>query len=61
MVAIVPAGGRSPRPDLTAIPLDGVEPGHVVLATRTGERNRLVADFRKIARACLVAPVSDDD
>ncbi len=51
-VAIIPAG-RSPRPDLTTVPLYGVEPGHVVLATRAGDHNRLVAAFRKSAQACL--------
>lgn len=43
--------GRVLRPDLTAIPLEGVEPSHVVLTTRAGERSRLVAAFRKYARA----------
>jgi hypothetical protein len=54
-VAIVPAG-VSPRPDLTTVPLHGVEPGHVVLATRAGDRSRLVAAFRKSAQACLTGP-----
>jgi DNA-binding transcriptional LysR family regulator len=45
------------RPDLTTIPLEGVEPCHVVLATRAGDRNRLVAQFRKIAEAHLTRPV----
>ena len=44
---------NSLRPDLATVPLDGVEPCHVALATRAGERNRLVADFRRIARAHL--------
>jgi len=50
-VAIVPAGASvgGLRPDLTAIPLTGVEPCHVVLATRAGDRGRLVAAFRKYA------------
>jgi len=26
------------RPDLTTIPLHGIEPGHVVLATRAGSQ-----------------------
>ncbi|MGP4104650.1 LysR family transcriptional regulator [Nonomuraea sp. KM90] len=43
------------RPDLTSIPLEGVEPSHVVLATRAGDRNRLVAAFRKSARALLTS------
>ena len=34
-------------------PCDGVEPSHVVLATRAGDRNRLVAAFRKIAQIQL--------
>ena len=54
-VAVIPAGvaSGSPRPDLTTIPLDGVEPSHVVLATRAGDRGRLVTAFRKCAQALL--------
>jgi DNA-binding transcriptional LysR family regulator len=54
-VAIVSAGLRADhlRPDLTTIPLRGVEPAHVVLATRAGDRSRLVATFRKVAQANL--------
>jgi DNA-binding transcriptional LysR family regulator len=56
-VAVIPAGVAtgSPRPDLTTVPLDGVEPSHVVLATRAGDRGRLVAAFRKCAQALLGA------
>ena len=56
-VAVIPAGVAvgSPRPDLTTIPLDGVEPSHVVLATRAGDRGRLVSAFRKCAQALLGA------
>lgn len=54
-VAIVPAGG-TPRRDLTTVALEGVEPGHVVLATRAGDRSRLVAAFRKSAQAHLTGP-----
>jgi DNA-binding transcriptional LysR family regulator len=43
------------RPDVTAIPLHGVEPAHVVLATRAEDRSRLVAAFRKLARTFLKA------
>ncbi|MEV4313067.1 LysR substrate-binding domain-containing protein [Actinocrispum sp. NPDC049592] len=43
------------RPDLVAIPLDGVDPAHVVLATRADDRSRLVAAFRKYAPAHLTA------
>jgi DNA-binding transcriptional LysR family regulator len=58
-VAIVPADSRigSIRPDLTIVPLLGVEPSHVVLATRTGDRSRLVAAFRKCAEALLTGPI----
>jgi DNA-binding transcriptional LysR family regulator len=41
------------RPDLTTIPLEDVEPSHVVLATRARDRNGLVTAFRGCARACL--------
>jgi len=57
-VAIIPGGvpAGSLRPDLTTIPLHGVEPSHVVLATRAGDRSRLVAAFLKSARDCLTGP-----
>ena len=57
-VAIIPGGHRtgSLRPDLTTIPLHGVEPSHVVLATRASDRGRLVAAFRKCAHGCLTGP-----
>ncbi|HEV3382759.1 MAG TPA: LysR substrate-binding domain-containing protein, partial [Trebonia sp.] len=61
-VAIVPAGvyNGQVRPDLTTIPLHGVAPSHVILATRrddsTGDRGRLVAAFRRSARDCLTGP-----
>ena len=45
-----------PRPDLTTIPLHGVEPSHVVVATRAGDRGRLVGAFRKCAQAHLTGP-----
>jgi DNA-binding transcriptional LysR family regulator len=57
-VAVIPAGvaSGSPRPDLTTIPLHGVDPSHVVLATRAGDRGRLVTAFRKCAEAHLTGP-----
>jgi hypothetical protein len=55
-VAIVAAGFRGIRPDLTTVGLSGIEPSHVVLATRTGDRNRLVETFRKYARQHLTGP-----
>jgi DNA-binding transcriptional LysR family regulator len=54
-VAIVPASAGFRR-DLTTIPLHGVEPGHVVLATRAGDHSRLVAAFRRSAQAHLTGP-----
>jgi DNA-binding transcriptional LysR family regulator len=59
-VAIIPGGlpAGSIRPDLTTIPLHGVEPSHVVLATRAGDRSRLVAAFSKYARDCLAGPTA---
>lgn len=44
------------RPDLAAVPSGGAEPGHVVLATRAGDRGRLVTAFRQAARSRLTAP-----
>ena len=38
---------------LTTVPLEGVDPVHVVLATRANDRGRLVAAFRKCAQAHL--------
>jgi hypothetical protein len=57
-VAIIPGGLAASviRPDLTTIPLHGVDPSHVVLATRAGDRSRLVAAFRKSAQAHLTGP-----
>ena len=54
-VAIVSAGlrGDSLRPDLTTVALEGVEPSHVVLATRRGDRSRLVVAFRAAAQCHL--------
>ena len=44
------------RPDLISVPLDGVDPSHVVLATRADDRSRLVATFRKYAKSHLTGP-----
>jgi DNA-binding transcriptional LysR family regulator len=49
--------GNSVRPDITTVPLEDVEPSHVVLASRAGDRSRLVAAFRKLAEAHLTGPV----
>jgi DNA-binding transcriptional LysR family regulator len=60
-VAIVPAGvyNGQVRPDLTTIPLPDVAPSHVILATRAGDRGRLVAAFRKSARDFLTGPSAE--
>ena len=57
-VAIVAAGLRADhlRPDLTTVPLYGVEPSHVVLATRAGDRRRLLTAVGKTLRAHLTGP-----
>ncbi|MFJ5919096.1 LysR family transcriptional regulator [Streptomyces ardesiacus] len=54
-VAIIPAALHTgaTRPDLTAIPLHGVEPSHTVVATRAADNSRLVAAFRKSAVTAL--------
>jgi hypothetical protein len=44
------------RPDLTTIPLDGVEPAHVALATRADDHRRLITAFRRYAPAQLAGP-----
>jgi DNA-binding transcriptional LysR family regulator len=54
-VAIIPGGlpASMIRPDLTTNPQHDVEPSHVVLATRAGDRSLLVAAFRTTAHDCL--------
>jgi hypothetical protein len=54
-VAIVSAGLRAEtlHPDLTSIPLEGVEPSRVVLATRADDDNSLLAPFLKAAQIHL--------
>jgi DNA-binding transcriptional LysR family regulator len=60
-VAIIPGGlhGITLRPDLITIPLHGVPPSHVILATRAADRGRLVAAFRRSARECLTGPTAE--
>ncbi|MGW2570291.1 LysR family transcriptional regulator [Streptomyces sp. NPDC001537] len=55
VITAYPPGARL-RPDVTAIPLHGVEPSQVALATRAGDRSRLLSAFRKIARTRLTRP-----
>jgi len=59
-VAIVPGGVHDIRPDLIMIPLDDVAPSHVVIATRAGDRGRLVAAFSRAARECLTGPPGEN-
>jgi hypothetical protein len=45
-VAIIAGShGTAMRPDLTTIPIEGVEPSHVVVACRADDRSRLVGPF----------------
>ncbi|MBK1787370.1 LysR family transcriptional regulator [Prauserella cavernicola] len=63
-VAIVPAGVGlgGLRPDLTTIALDGIEPCHVVLATRADDRtNRLLTAFGRYAQAHITPPEDPAD
>ena len=57
-VAITAGGSHisALRPDLTTIPLEGVEPSHVVVACRADDRSRLVAAFRKLAEGHITGP-----
>jgi hypothetical protein len=57
-VAIVSVGlrGDSLRPDLTTVPLEGVEPSRVVLATRRADRSSLVIEFPAAAQRYPVGP-----
>ncbi|CAL9667257.1 LysR family transcriptional regulator [Streptomyces sp. ICN988] len=55
-VALVPADDRrcTLRDDLAVVPVEGVEPCQVVVATRRADANPLVAHFRDSARGLLV-------
>jgi DNA-binding transcriptional LysR family regulator len=55
-VAVVPVGDRrgSLRADLASVPIDDVPASEVVVVTRVGEANPLVADFVRAAQAHLV-------
>jgi DNA-binding transcriptional LysR family regulator len=54
-LALAPAGGQNGtlRHDLTAVPIEGIAPCRVVLATRVNERGSLVTAFRESARTHL--------
>ncbi|MFD2419771.1 LysR family transcriptional regulator [Amycolatopsis pigmentata] len=55
-IAVVPAGDRryTLRPDLVTVPVDGIEPCQVVVATRAADTNLLVAEFVRSAGKLLV-------
>lgn len=57
-VALVPAYDRrcADRDDLAVVPVDGIEPCQVVVATRSGDRSPLVAGFREAAGRLLRPP-----
>ncbi|GAA4499601.1 LysR family transcriptional regulator [Actinoallomurus oryzae] len=57
-VAILPAGDRRStlRTDLATIPLTGIDPCQVVVATHANDRNPLVGAFREIAGRTLDRP-----
>ncbi|WP_261558608.1 LysR family transcriptional regulator [Frankia tisae] len=54
-IAILPAGDRRStlRGDLAIIPITGIDPCQIVLATRSNEHNPLVAAFRECAQIHL--------
>lgn len=56
IIPAAPAGVTGFRADLTTVPLEGVTPSQVAVATRAGERNPLVAAFRDCAREFLTGP-----
>lgn len=55
-IAVMPRGDRRStlRPDLVTIPLDGAPASKVVVASRIGDPNPLVREFRSAAEAHLV-------
>jgi DNA-binding transcriptional LysR family regulator len=55
-IAMAPASEQDGtlRHDLTTVPIEGIEPCRVVLATRLTERSPLVSAFRESARRLLV-------
>ncbi|MFD0058597.1 LysR family transcriptional regulator [Streptomyces sp. NPDC127168] len=55
-IALVPADDRrcTLRDDVVTIPVEGIEPCQVVVATRSADANPLVAHFRESAKNLLV-------
>ncbi|MFI6169303.1 LysR family transcriptional regulator [Nocardia sp. NPDC051052] len=58
MVLILAAGDRRPqlRPDLTTVPIEGIDPVRVVLASRAGDTNPLITDFLSAWPSDALAP-----
>lgn len=59
-IGVIPIGDRrsSLRPDLVTVPVEGLPPSKVVIATRIGDPNPLVPEFIEAARENLTgAPV----
>ncbi|MET0703031.1 MAG: LysR family transcriptional regulator [Mycobacterium sp.] len=59
-IAVLPVGDRrsSLRADLASVPVEGFPTSKVVVATRVGDANPLVADFVRAARAHLTGVVA---
>ncbi|MGK3203457.1 LysR family transcriptional regulator [Amycolatopsis sp. MEPSY49] len=59
-VLILAAGDRRPqlRPDLTTVPIEGIAPVRVVLATRVDDANPLITDFLNAWPAGAPAPAA---
>ncbi|WTL52233.1 LysR family transcriptional regulator [Nocardia sp. NBC_01499] len=57
-VLILATGDRRPhlRPDLTTVPIEGIDPVRIVLATRTADTNPLITDFLNAWPADAPAP-----
>lgn len=55
-IAVLPAGDQRStlRADLTTVPVEGMPTSKVMVATRVGDPNPLVADFVEAARASLI-------
>jgi DNA-binding transcriptional LysR family regulator len=55
-IALVPESAHRVRPDIVSVPVRGVDPVHVVLASRAGDNRRLLAAFRKCAVSTMTTP-----
>ncbi|WP_067676190.1 LysR family transcriptional regulator [Nocardia miyunensis] len=57
-ILILAAGDRRPqlRPDLTTVPIEGIDPVRVVLATRSADANPLITDFLAAWPSDALAP-----